>query len=61
MTNLSDNNVDIDGSNSARQGVNHQKRPYTKPILVKHGNLRDITMKVGKTGKTDGTAITKTG
>ena len=42
-----------------------QKRFYTKPVLVKHGNLRDITMKVGTIGKPDGASpdalMSKTG
>ena len=29
-------------------------RPYRKPVLTKHGDLRDITLAVGVKGKLDG-------
>jgi hypothetical protein len=54
MTNLSDKNINIDRSGSALQEGDQQKRPYAKPVLVKHGNLRDITLKVGRSGHMDG-------
>jgi hypothetical protein len=41
----------IDRSNSGQQELH--KRPYTKPLLVKHGDLRDITLTVGAKGKLD--------
>lgn len=29
------------------------KRTYLKPVLIQHGNLREITLHVGNTGKGD--------
>jgi hypothetical protein len=52
MINPSDKNTNIDRSDSAQQ--EGQKRLYAKPVLVKHGNLRDVTLTVGIHGKADG-------
>jgi hypothetical protein len=30
------------------------KRPYSRPVVVAHGNLREITLTVGAIGMTDG-------
>jgi hypothetical protein len=54
MANQSDGNWDpLDRAH--REG---QKRLYAKPVLLKHGNLRDITMKVSVLGKADGASPT---
>lgn len=29
------------------------KRAYSKPVVVQHGNLREITLSVGRTGRSD--------
>ena len=30
------------------------KKPYTKPTLTVYGTVRELTKKVGRTGRTDG-------
>jgi hypothetical protein len=32
----------------------HEKRPYVAPVLQRWGTLRDLTMAVGRNGKSDG-------
>jgi hypothetical protein len=52
MINPSDRNTNIDRSDLAHQ--EGQKRFYAKPVLVKHGNLRDITLSLSNKGAADG-------
>ncbi|MFZ3177317.1 MAG: lasso RiPP family leader peptide-containing protein [Methylovirgula sp.] len=34
----------------------HLKRAYSKPTVVRHGDLREITLHVGSKGKYDGSS-----
>jgi hypothetical protein len=56
MSNLTKRD-EIDEAHQDKSGSEPVKRPYNKPVVSVHGDLREITLAVGDKGASDGGSV----